>query len=126
VNIALSNWFYILTDYRPSITENEEIKKYMINGIDITRLKTKHCLCGHFEVEGNFLHQRYPEALMEATRYKIFTFVRDPLEVMISLYYYERKNNSNLNRTLEEYLIQRGNNYIASRFPCNEENYRQV
>ncbi|MCJ7808224.1 MAG: hypothetical protein MUP73_05945, partial [Dehalococcoidia bacterium] len=42
VRNALSNWFYILKDYRPSITEDEETKIFLRNRIDITRLKTRH------------------------------------------------------------------------------------
>jgi len=124
--VALSNWFYTVDDYRPNIIVDEITDKYLKNRIDITHLKARHCLCGHFQMEGNFLHQRYPEVLMEETRYKIFTFVRDPLEMMISLYYYNRKRGLYLNITLEEFLIKHVDNILASVFPCNEENYRQV
>lgn len=123
---ALSNWFHIVRDYRPRIMLVEETDEYLKDRINIANLKTRHCLCSHFELEGNYLHQRYPEVLTQKTRYRIFTFVRDPLELMISLYYYERENGYNSNTTLEEYLVYREDNFMANRFPCAEQNYKEV
>lgn len=83
---ALANWFILVRDYQmqwnkdyPPITNLEKLTPW-------------HCLCGHFEEDGYRLRQRYPEAL-SSERYRVFTFIRDPLLVKLSLYRYETEHN---------------------------------
>ncbi len=126
INDVLANWFYLVNDYRPGIKLTPRSEFYLENKIDLKRLNAKYCLCSHFEWDGNYLHQRYPKILEEKRKYMIFTFIRDPLQLMISLYYFERKRGGNINVTLEEHLLNREPNYIANRIPCNESNYLEA
>lgn len=115
--VALVGWFKIIHDYRTAtgdIPPRHSLKT----------MKASDCLTGHFDVEGIYLHQRYPEVLTNK-RYKLFTFVRDPLELKISLYYYEKKHCADYRLSLTDCLFSRPN-FMAARFPCTMENYRDI
>jgi hypothetical protein len=116
VRAALREWFTLVEDYRKGWTEDYP------NPVDLRRLHARHCLCGHFELDGYYLGQRYPE-VFASDRYRVFTFVRDPLEIQLSLFRYEQKNGQAKTDNIEEHLSLRPN-YLAERFPVNKENYR--
>lgn len=115
---ALSSWFVIVGDYGSGWTGYYPERK------NISALQPFHCLCGHYEVEGNYLYQRYPE-VFTSDRYRVITFVRDPLQVKMSLYRYELRNNVCNARDLEDHLFTRPN-YIADRFYATPDNYREI
>ena len=115
---ALSNWFVTVADYGSGWTGYYPEKK------NLALLKPHHCLCGHYEVAGNYLHQRYPEVFL-SDRYRVITFVRDPLQVKMSLYRYELKNNVSQARSLEDHLFTRPN-YVSERFNATQSNYREI
>ncbi len=115
---VLDSWFITIKDYRSGYTMNYPKKT------NIGRLRSCHCLCGHFEFDGNFLHQRYPEVFMSG-RYKVFTFIRDPLQVQLSLFRYEKMNNQSKAKSIREHLSLRPN-YLANRFPATFDNYKEV
>lgn len=115
---ALAQWFVLVPDYGSGWTG------YYPRKLNIELLRSAQCLCGHFELEGNHLHQRYPQ-VFESDRYRVITFVRDPLEAKLSLYRYEKENNVSNASSVEDHLMSRPN-YIADRFPATEENYREI
>ena len=117
---VLGSWFFVVEDYRPM----EEDERYFTNRIKINSLKNYQCLSGHFDTDGIYLHQRYPEVFTDS-RFKTMTFVRDPLKVKISLYYFEQKYGLNNGISLEKHLMGR-HNYIANRLPCTRDNYREA
>jgi len=86
---ALRHWFLIVKDYWRSY-HPEEIPYFIRHRVRLQSLRSYHCLCGHFELPKTRLDKRYPEVLPNQN-FKIFTFIRDPLQVKISLYYYEKK-----------------------------------
>ena len=92
--------------------------------VNLSHLNSKFCICGHWEFEGYRLYQRYP-GVLGSPKFKIFTFLREPLEVSLSLFRYEKENNINVDMEIEEHLSIR-NNYIASIFPATEENYMKI
>ncbi len=92
--------------------------------VDLSTLNSKFCICGHWEFGGYHLYQRYPEVL-DSEKFKIFTFLREPLEVSLSLFRYEKENNINVDMGIEEHLSIR-NNYIANIFPVTETDYKEV
>lgn len=112
---VLADWFVLVRDYRPGWDMNYPEKARL------DRLTPWHCLCGHFEEDGYFLRQRYPEALA-SDRYRVFTFIRDPLSVKLSLYRYERENGMASYGSLEECLLGRPN-YMATVFQVSEADY---
>jgi hypothetical protein len=120
---ALRHWFLIVKDYWSSY-HPEEIPYFIGHRVKLQSLHSYHCLCGHFELPNTHLDKRYPEVLLNQN-FKIFTFIRDPLEVKISLYYYEKKRGKHERISLEEYLLQ-GNNFMARVLDCKPDNYTEV
>ena len=92
--------------------------KYPIN-----KLGTGDCLCGHFETEGYYLFQRYPE-IATNRRFRLFTFLRDPLDLSISEYFYRLKNDQEMDSSLLEYLLAQ-NNYLARILGVDRSNLRE-
>ncbi len=124
VRNSLKKWFKLELDY---ITMDQ------LRGIepihppkDLKKLNGNHCLCGHYEISRNHLEIRYPEIFKYPNKYRVFTFIRDPLELRKSLYYFEikMKNRNPDSENLEKYLLT-GENYLANRIPCNFDNYHE-
>lgn len=93
--------------------------------LDLSALRASDCLAGHWAVAGEYLHERYPEVLTDA-KYRLFAFVRDPLQVKLSLYFWEKRRGKELaGHSIEDELLMRPN-FLAERFPCTEDNYTTV
>ncbi|HUO84126.1 MAG TPA: hypothetical protein VM534_03340 [Thermoanaerobaculia bacterium] len=119
VRKVLANWFVMVGDYRKGFSLEYP------PAVDLSSLRSVHCLAGHFELEGYHLHQRYP-AVLQSSRFRVFTFLRDPLDARISDYYYLRKKNQPLgNVPLREHIL-RSKNWFASILSCDETNYEEV
>jgi len=121
VSRAMQRWFWIIRDYRPVTGGDED---FFRNRKPICSLRNYQCLAGHFATDGGHLAERYPEVFGDK-RFRVFTFLRDPLEAKISLYYYEKRHGMNAGVGLEQHLLGRSN-YIANRFPCTATDYRSV
>ena len=125
---ALTNWFVVLKDYPMGWGSEDSPKayqKYCDNPKNLDRIKPYQILVGHYLAEPSFLHQRYPN--WQDKGYQVFTFLRDPLEQRISLYYYEIRNNRiSADEPLEKQLLQHKKNYIAGLLPCDDSNYLEV
>ena len=119
VNV-LGRWFLLKEDYRAFAEGDWRADKRM----ELERLGNRHCLAGHFDTPGVHLRDRYPEVLNDR-RYFLFTFVRDPLAVKLSLFRYEKQSGVIPDMTLEEHLLTR-DNYIANCLPCGPENLEDV
>lgn len=119
LKMVLNKWFITIKDYRIGWTGMNYPEK-----VDIGSLRSCHCLCGHFEFDGYYLHQRYPEVLM-SDRYRVITFVRDPLQIKLSLFRYEKMHNQSVAETIEDRLFMFPN-YLSKRFPATLDNYRDV
>jgi hypothetical protein len=109
-----------MEDYRP------QVDGALLPGrrVETQRLSNARCLVGHFDDEGIYLPQRYPEVLADR-RFFLMTFLRDPLATRTSLFFYEKKWGTNTEATLEEHLLTR-DNFIAARFPCRGDDYRET
>ena len=86
VNHALANWFWVLKEH-PHVNGTNGTIRHRRN---LAALRNCHCLSGHFDVDGKYLHQLHPEVL-QSSRFKLFTFVRNPLQTKISLFYHEKR-----------------------------------
>ena len=114
VNV-LGRWFLLREDYRAYVQGDWRAARR----VDLDRLRNRHCLTGHFDYQGVYLRDRYPEILRDR-RFFLFTFIREPLATKLSLFRYEKQSGIIPDMTLEEHLLSR-DNYIANRFPCTPE-----
>lgn len=125
---AFSQWFQCIEDYPPPWADEDHPERYRdfcASPRDIRALHPYQMLIGHWHVPGSYLHERYPECLADPC-FRLVSFIRDPLEVQISLYNYERRRSrSHQGASFEDILLSRPN-YIAQRFPCDLSNYREV
>ena len=120
---VLRQWFFVVKDYWRYYHPGE-FPYFLQHPAKIRRLRSCHCLCGHFAEPETHIHKRYP-GVFHNENFKIFTFIRDPLEVKISLYYYEKKRGKREGISLEQHLLER-ENYIAGILDCTLENYKEV
>jgi len=120
---ALRSWFSMVKDYM-RYYHPEELSFFIRRPVNIRKLRSRHCLSGHFALAETHLNTRYP-AVWQNRDYKIFTFIRDPLEVKISLYYFEKKRGQREGISLTQHLLER-ENYIASILDCTIDNYKDV
>lgn len=120
---ALYNWFSIIFEhYEAPNGLYKDINDYHRYKLNIDSLVSDTCIVAHFQNDGYFLTQRYPEIIDRQDEFKAFTFVREPLELIISLYYYSRDS---ITCSLEHY-INGHKNFLANLIPCDEHNYREV
>ncbi len=104
---------------------DEMFEKFIANRVDIRKMTDRQLLCGHFDLPRMYLHQRCPEIICNPS-YRIITFVRDPLNFVISFFKYCMFVGAFSNDAkIEDYLFCR-ENVLASYFPCTEQNYRKV
>lgn len=120
---ALRHWFFVVKDYM-KYHHPGELPFFIRHPVKIQTLSSRHCLCGHFALPDTHLHKRYP-GVWHDKDFKIFTFIRDPLEVKISLYYFEKKRGQREGVSLAQHLLER-ENYIASILDCTIDNYKDV
>jgi len=114
----LNKWFIVVRDYRKDWNSNHHKKK------NIKKLRSIHCLAGHWELPEVYLRNRYPE-VFENNRFKVFTFLRDPLEHSLSLYRYEKENEkTDIDDLLEHFTLRP--NYISNLLKANTGNYKEI
>jgi len=109
INNVLQTWGDVIFDY------SLEIQK-------IKKIHTNQILCGHF------LPHKYP-SLLTISDISVFSFIRDPLSMIISLYYYHRNRNRLLHLPLNDYILnmsQKYPNYLSTCIGCNQNNYKNI
>lgn len=109
----LGSWFDLVFDYR---IRKDEFK--------LDELTSSQCLCGHWELPDNCLHKHHPKIFRDP-KYKVFTFVRDPLSSRLSLFRYEHEKGTCRFKTFEDDLRER-KNWLSRRFHATELNYKMV
>jgi len=122
---ALDQWFTLINDY----ISVEQLcgQEPVASPLDLQALGKDSCVCSHFEHHFNHLRVRYPEAFRNRRHYFLFSFVREPLDLAMSLYFHAVKVGrlDPQEHSLQQFI---GNqcNYMAHRFPCDKRNYRRV
>ena len=123
VKEVLHNWFNVEYDYFEDHNNLNEFMKYKLN-TDL--LSGDTCIAGHFQFEGIYIHQRYLRALENKSKFRLFSFIRDPLDFRASLYYYAKARNSNFKNYKLSDVILNNQNLLSTLFPCDESNYKNV
>ena len=120
--ISFDNWFKMEIDH---LSHVDELNKYVKLRYHPNALTGDSCIYGHYHYNGIYLQQRYPEFLEGNPERRVFTFMRNPLKLQISLYYYSRQRNELEGMELLDFLTYMPN-YISTLFPCDESNYKEV
>ena len=122
VQAVLKTWFRIHRDYR----KDWDLK--MPKPLDPAGLTTGDLLCGHFELPNARIADRYPE-VFEDPQWRVFSFVRDPLELSLSGHFFENARRAGepgfVPKTLSQRLREDPSDYIAH-FGFTPENWREV
>lgn len=113
-------WFRCKIDYRPPWATGGRLERYRRRPLALEKLKPGTMVCGHFEVDGVYIHQRYPQAL-EDPRYRIITFLREPLSLRLSLLRYEIEQQRLVGDEPIERLLFDRPNWLCERFPCTAD-----
>lgn len=123
VRETFAQWFNLVRHYRPG-WGMVRMPRFDLEGLDSASM-----LCGHFEVEGNRLRGDYGDVFSNPG-YRVITFVRDPLEIAVSLHFFESRHQSGNEGwepgTLEERVLRRAPNFMARMMQCDESNWQAV
>ncbi len=117
---ALDAWFHVNQDY-----QGQDPHEYL-PPIDLKDLNSHNCVVGHFGHEGQYLDQRYPQVFSgyrAAQRYRVFTFMRDPLKMRCSLYRHDLKLGVNRHPDMVSSIMSY-NNYFARILHLDQGNWR--
>lgn len=120
VKKILSKWFNLILDYKDSY---DNYDAYANNKINLTGLSQTDLLCGHFSDKGMHIIQRYP--ILNNEEYRIITFLRDPIEVAQSLYWYNKSIGVKTAET-PELAVSGYDNLLSEIIPCTWDNYKEV
>ena len=113
----LKHWFIIIKE--PTFYPYRRyFPKYNLN-----RISGNFCITGHFNIRGIPLALHYPE-VFNSNRYRVISFLRDPLDRCISGYFFALKKGEKID-SITERLVGCTNCY-AVLFNCNEDNYKEV
>jgi hypothetical protein len=119
---AFGKIFNVVKDYQTSITP-EALKHYRRNKILLARLGEGDILCGHWNIAGHYLDQRYPR--LKSLDVKRITFLRDPLSTAKSGVRFGIKRQWFDGTRNDQALVKRAG-YFQRILQCNESNYREV
>lgn len=129
----LGKWFYVYKDYPPHDLKfsNEEeqknaLQKYIEDKPEYLNLNPWEIISGHYHLPEFEISKRFPR-IFENSRIRVITFVREPLDLMLSHYYYgKRKGHSYIKGdSIEEYLLNAMPNQLSHALGCNESNYKE-
>lgn len=130
----LDKWFDVRRDYPPHdvkfpdpILLRIKMENHIANPHNILEFKPWQILAGHYHDKGIHLNQRYRNQVNES-RLRLITFLRDPLEHRLSLYYYATKRGHKWieGLTLEKFIeTPYHRNYFARSLQLDDGNYKK-
>ena len=121
---TIEKWFDLRTDYfNPSHPEEVE-------PVNLKLVNSTHCIAGHFGHHEYRLNHRYPRVFnstFSKQQYRVFTFVREPLDMRCSLYRHQLKMNKEVTSkmTLAEHLMSI-DNYTGRILSATLEDYTEI
>lgn len=127
--VALEKWFAMEDEFMYDVKNNSnnfELNSFIKHKLNLDNISSDTCIRGHYHDDGFFIHQRYPEAITRNKEFKIFTFIRDPLSVRISLYFYLNKEGVYYNNVSLVNSVINFKNILSYWLPCDESNYKEI
>lgn len=123
----LHAWFAVLQDYEDYFQSE---LAYRIAPVDTRFLNATTILCGHWNQAGTKLPERYPEFLTNR-RFHLLTFLREPLELQISLFHYTLGREAGREMQDAEFaslrsFVMSNKNYIAQQLSCHPSNVEET
>jgi len=115
---VLEHWFIVHRDYRQGWAQE------FGPPLDLSAMDGRHCLCGHFDGPEARLPVRYPE-MSASARFRLFTVVRDPLALVLSLYRWEGRMGVRREDVLDRYLVAHAG-FLADALGAGPNNWRKV
>lgn len=131
LRIIMRNWFCIIDDYPPhdlkfsDKTQHElALQNFIENKPNYLNIKPWELISGHYHLPEFEISLRFP-GVFENSQVRVITFVREPLDLMFSHFYYGKKKGHSyiLWDTIEEYLLNAMPNQLAHAIGCTESNY---
>lgn len=126
LSLSMRKWFKV---YYDNLKDSNDINNFIKFKYNIHNLTGDTCISGHFNYDGIFAHQRYPEIIEKKDKFRIFMFMREPLQIRISLYYFLKGKSLKKQIPLDydlETSLNVSDNMIAKMIPCDESNYKEV
>ncbi len=109
---VFNEWHAVVADYRKGPGEQETLA-YVTHKLDLAKIRRPAFVSGHYGLPGARLHERYPEVFRDS-RYRLITFLRDPLETALSTYFYVKKlGRQGFSDDLDHYLTHYRTGYTT-------------
>jgi len=124
-----TSMFFILDKWFKRIDDNilfEDLNTYILQKYNINIFHNDICLRAHFQRPGIYLHERYSELLNMQNECRVFTFIRNPLSIKISKYYYLKNLKFVSEKVKLTSSLMQDCNFISSLLPCDETNYKEI
>jgi hypothetical protein len=124
---VLHNWFHVFSDYEGLYKSRHEFR---MHPVDLDLLSASSVLAGHWNTAVSTIDLRYP-SLKANPRFHFFSFLRDPLEMNISMFNYRWKmdpkdcDRHKEYNNLSSYLAS-VNNVVSKLMGCDSVNYKKV
>ncbi|MFC0012017.1 glycosyltransferase [Devosia nitrariae] len=118
-------WFrWVHNDYRKGW-----IAGPLPDRLDLSDVGPDDLIMGHFELPQLRLRRRYPE-IWSGPEWRLFSIVRDPLELALSNYFFAHKRRADdptfKPTTLSRHLRRKGQSAFCLHFGCSEKTWRKT
>ena len=120
--VAMASLAHVVRDYHAS-TSQADLLRYDAERVDLSRLTPADILCGHWNLPGRLLLQRYPD--LEARAPRKITFIREPLAMARSGVRYGIQQGWYREGAQDRALVGRAA-YCSTMLACDEDNFRGV
>lgn len=124
---VVHNWFHVFSDYEGLYKSRHEFR---MHPVDMDLLSASSVLAGHWNTAVSTIDLRYPN-LKCNPRFHFFSFLRDPLEMNISMFNYRWKmdpadcQRHKRYENLSNYLAST-NNVVSKLMGCDPINFQKV
>lgn len=121
---VFGEWHTVIADYRKGASE-DLTRAFIEHPLDLSRIRRPAFVSGHYGLPGARLHERYPRVFSDP-RYRLITFLREPLETALSTYFYVKKlGRPGFSDDLDKFLAHYRTDF-AGVLNCEEGNYDEA